>query len=103
MPGPLNPLGVQSSLAVTNAAVVSLTLPTGKGIWTSHALISVQTGDVRVRFDGGTPVAGAAGTAVGILYVAGSTISLMDPNFDYRVMLTGFRVIAVLQFDSQSL
>jgi len=94
MPGPLNPLGTQSKLAVTNGAVVTLTLPTGKGLWASHAIINVQTGDMRYTVDGTTPVTGAAGTGIGIVSLAGTTISFMDPNFDYRALLQNFKIIA---------
>ena len=94
MPGPLIPLGTQSKLAVTNGAVITLTLPTAQGMFPSHMIINVQTGDVRYTTDGTTPVTGAAGTGIGIVALAGSTISFMDANFDYRTMIRGFKVIA---------
>lgn len=91
MAQPLSQIGVQSSLSCPTSGAVSLTLPTGT--LPNHCIISVQTNDVRVRFDGTAPVTGAPATGTGVLYPAGSSITLMDANFDYRTMITGLRAI----------
>lgn len=91
MAQPLSQIGVQSSLSCTTGAAVSLTLPSNTT--PNHVMISVQSNDVRVRFDGTAPVTGAPATGTGILFVAGSTISLMDPNFDYRAMIVNMKLI----------
>ena len=93
MPGYIVPLATQSKLAVTNGAVVSLTLPT-VNIPITHAMINVQTGDVRITVDGTTPVTGAAGTGIGTLVLAGGMFNMMEPLFDYRSWLKQFKVIA---------
>ncbi len=66
--------GAQYSLDVTTGAVVTLTVPSGA----THALITVEDGDVRFTEDGSNPSTGAGGN--GLVLPAGFIGELALPN-----------------------
>jgi hypothetical protein len=70
-----------SSVTVTNAVAVSVTVSSPA---VTSALLTVETADIRVRFDGTAPT-----TAIGHLVAAGSSLTISG-----RANLTQLKMIA---------
>jgi len=89
---PIVQTGVQSTLSVTTATAVALTMPgtTGTRIQPSHCIINVVGASIRWTAFGTAPTA-----TIGILVLAGGNIEFMDGEINYQNIISLFRAIGI--------
>lgn len=94
--------GMTSSTGLTAANYkqnlnASVNAPYDKNRYADEVFISVETADIRATFDGTTPTV-TAGTALGHLFSAGSTITLVGMD-----AISKFRAINAVDANGASL